>query len=109
MFGAASSSGSSSRRQLSVADIGAGRHPGLSPAAEEAGRLVKQYNPAVLADKETFGGVWPLHSMRQGNRQRRAWRQHRIGGGGGGGAAQLPTLVRRDSKRYVMILALHSG
>ena len=58
-------SSSSRSRPPSVAGIRAGHHPALRHAAEEAGRLVQQYNSAVLADKETFGGSWPLHQMRQ--------------------------------------------
>ena len=56
---------SSTSRLPSVAAIRAGQHPALRHAAEEAGRLIQQYNSAVLADKETFGGSWPLHQMRQ--------------------------------------------
>jgi hypothetical protein len=48
-----------------VAAIRASQHPALCHAVEEAGRLIQQYNSAVLADKETFGGSWPLHQMRR--------------------------------------------
>lgn len=44
----------------SLESIRAGQHPVLRHAAEEVGRLIKQYNNAVLADKEALGSHWPL-------------------------------------------------
>merc|ERR1712228_282013 len=34
-------------------------------AREHCAQLVRQYNSAVLLDKETFGSAWPLHQRTQ--------------------------------------------
>lgn len=57
--------GTTSSRRPTLAAIRAGQHPGLSHAAEAVRLLIKQYNTAVLQDKETFGAFWPLNPARQ--------------------------------------------
>ncbi|KAL4435429.1 hypothetical protein ABPG77_006191 [Micractinium sp. CCAP 211/92] len=57
--------GSSGGRQLSVAAVREGQHPGLAHAAEHVRQLIGQYNSAVLADKEAFGAFWPLNPAKQ--------------------------------------------
>ncbi|KAL4419818.1 hypothetical protein ABPG75_006916 [Micractinium tetrahymenae] len=63
--GSHSSGGSGGRQRRSVAAIRAGQHAGLAHAAEKVGQLIRQYNSAVLADKEAFGAFWPLNPAKQ--------------------------------------------
>lgn len=58
-----SSAGSSSRHTVEA--IREGRHPCLQHAADEVAKLVRLYNSAVLADKETLGSHWPLNQSKQ--------------------------------------------
>ncbi|GAB4819813.1 hypothetical protein N2152v2_006859 [Parachlorella kessleri] len=46
-------------------DLRAGQHEGLKLALDEVNGLVKQYNSAVLQDKETYGAHWPLEQHPQ--------------------------------------------
>lgn len=48
-----------------VGELVARRLPGLSYKYEDVQRLRGQYNGAVLADKETYGSVWPLEPVRR--------------------------------------------
>lgn len=48
-----------------VASIRAERHEGLQHAAGCVQELIKEYNSAVLSDKEMYGGAWPLEQTKQ--------------------------------------------
>ena len=83
------SSGGGSSRQLTVGQIQSGWHPGLKHAAADLNALIKQYNGAVLADRETFGASWPLDRMRllEMRDEVDAALAAIDGGGGGGGSS----------------------
>ena len=60
------------QRRHSTASIRAGQHPGFAHAVAAVERLTKEYNAAVLSDKESFGAFWPLDQAKQASRARQA-------------------------------------